>query len=336
MNKFTKRLLLVLSIIAFISLLVVMLILPSKFHVNSEDTVGNTSSNLYNGGTFCQYGDKVYFANSNDHDFLYVMNLDETNCKKITASSVISINCDEERLYYSLSGKSSGSGLGYVRKSAGLYSCNHKGHDTICYTQNPVAVAVLCGNKLFYDNYEKNSGTTLYSIAISKKDNHRVINGLVNPSCINNSRIYYQGVNNDHYLYVLDPLTEAYELFLEKDVYMPILYGSEYIFYIDPTNNYALCRYDRTTEEDLILTDERVDFYNIYGDIIYYQVSVGEAPALHRINSDGTNDIILSSGVYKDIQTTSEYVYFRAFDDDSVTYHCSHYGSPVVSQFLPK
>ena len=43
---------------------------------NNDNAIGNTAGNLINGGLFCEYNDKIYFANPDDYNKLYVMNSD--------------------------------------------------------------------------------------------------------------------------------------------------------------------------------------------------------------------------------------------------------------------
>ena len=60
--------------------------------MNNESAVGNTSGNLINGGLFCEYDGKIYFANPNDNNKLYVMNSDCTSITKLSEDSVASLN----------------------------------------------------------------------------------------------------------------------------------------------------------------------------------------------------------------------------------------------------
>ena len=39
---------------------------------NNDNAIGNTAGNLINGGLFCEYNDKIYFANPDDYNKLYV------------------------------------------------------------------------------------------------------------------------------------------------------------------------------------------------------------------------------------------------------------------------
>lgn len=64
----------------------------SRTTMNNDNAVGNTSGNLLNGGLFCEYDGKIYFANPNDYNRLYVMNSDCTDIKKLNEDSVAYIN----------------------------------------------------------------------------------------------------------------------------------------------------------------------------------------------------------------------------------------------------
>lgn len=337
MSKSNKKVLITFSIILVVLLLAVFLYnYTSKVPSNDPSYIGNTASNLYNGGTFCEHDGKVFFANGYDSDSLYIMNSDESHVKKLNSVAVASINADDHRAYYSQTGKSSGKGLGYVRKTTGLFSCNYKGNKAICYTQNPVGVAILCGDNLIYQNFVKKVGTTIYSITTNKENNHEIIDQMISPACSYNGSIFYGNLSRDHYLYIYDIVTNATEIYLEKEVYNPVYFSDGCIYYIDPTTDYELHKYAPYDGSDVTLSTERVDLFNINGNYVYYQVSVGDSPALHRVNTDGTNDIVIADGIFKDLQTTSKYVYFRPFnsEDNPVMYHVPH-DSTNVSVFDP-
>lgn len=335
MTNKTKTIIITAAIFIILAVLVIIKTLVPKLQKNENNFTGNTASNLNNGGTFCEYDGRVYFANSNDNDALYVMDSDETHVKKITDTAVLALNVDAHRIYYSMSTKSNGQGLGYIRKNAGLYSINYNGNSSTCYTTNPVANAFLYGNQLYYMNYQKNSGTTVYSITTDRKNNHEVINQMVTLTNAMNGSLYFGNMDGNHYLYAFDPVTEASGTFLEKDMYIPVIDTDGWVYYLDPTDNYSLVKTSLSTGEDIKLADGRLEFFNKYGEMIYYQVN-SPTPALHRVYSDGTNDMVISEGIFSDIQTTSNYVYFRLFEEPSVTYHANHFGTIKVEPFVPQ
>ena len=50
-------------VVVLIVVAVVVHALPKKKQTNSADAAGNTAGNLMNGGLFCEYNNKIYFAN---------------------------------------------------------------------------------------------------------------------------------------------------------------------------------------------------------------------------------------------------------------------------------
>ena len=55
-------------VVVLIVVAVVVHALPKKKQTNSADAAGNTAGNLMNGGLFCEYNNKIYFANPYDHN----------------------------------------------------------------------------------------------------------------------------------------------------------------------------------------------------------------------------------------------------------------------------
>ena len=326
----------VVSLIVIIIVCVLVLgLLGNRVHKNDSFVTGNTAGNLYNNGLFCEQGGRVYFSNAYDEGALYSMNPDESDIKKISTVSAKSINVDKERIYYSLSGKSTGKGLGYVRKATGMYSMKKKGGRTIPYTQDPVGIIALCGNNLFYQHYNKTRGTYLDCIGIDKKNNRTILENMVAPASVDAGFLYFAGADKDMYLYSIDALGDTPNLIYEHQMYSPI-YQNGYVYYIDLETNYRLRRYSITTGEDVLLADERVDMFNVYSNMIYYQTdSSSPDAALVRMTTDGLDREVVAPGIYCDINITSAYVYFHAFGSDTPVYHTPVFGVSAVRVFEP-
>lgn len=297
---------------------------------NADSVTGNTAGNLNNGGLFCEYEDTVYFANPYDGGALYSMKADETKVKRISKVSVKSLNVDKRRIYYVLSGDSAGSGLGYIRKATGMYSIKKNGTKMISYTQDPVGIAALCGNKLFYQHYTRGNGTDLDCITTKKKNNHTVIQNMVSPASIDNGRIYYNGADDDMYLYALDTASESSSVIYQHNMYNPVYYNGDF-YYMDLETNYQLHRYNPSTHEDTVITYDRVDNFNVYNGIIYYQKdSSADDAGIYRTTVEGGVSELVYSGIYSDINCTSNYVYFHPYDSLSPMYHAPVYGGSVT------
>ncbi len=311
-----------------------------KTHMLNNDAgvVGNTAGNLYGSGLFCEHDGKVYFANPSHSGALYVMNPDESEVKKISGSAVKYINVDDNRIYYSLSGASSGSGLGYIRKATGLYSCNHKGGSGISYTQDAIGAVVLAGNRIFYQHYIKTRGTFLDSIRIDKSDEREYLPSMVNPSCVYNGSIYYAGAPTagDMYLHKLDIATGDDTVVYSHQMYQPI-YQDGVIYYIDLETDYELHRYDLLSGEDITLTDEKVEMFNVGSGMIYYQTDSSSADAaLKRMTTDGFDTETVMTGIYSDINITSNFVYFHGYDSIYPMYHQGIRSGVNVMPFEPE
>lgn len=84
------------------------------------------------------------------------------------------------------------------------------------------------------------------------------------------------------------------------------------------------------------LSSERIETFNLYGEYIYYQ-TIDESGAndytFKRIRTDGAGEEILRSGVVKDIQITSTYVYFRDFNSNVPIYQIPTNGGGSVQIF---
>lgn len=308
----------------------------TDMHKNPDGLVGNTCGNLANKGLYCEYQGRVYFANHLDGGAIYSMTTGETDYKKVNSASSENINVDGSRVYYSMSGKSTGEGLGYIRKATGLYSSDFKGNKVISYTQDPVGAVMLYGNNLYFThNDNKNKRTTLDRISISKKDMTTLIDDMVSPANLTNGVIYYANNNKDQYLYSYSIAGNLSSVVFMHNMYNPI-YDDMYVYYIDLESNYHLRRYNVITDEDVEIVNRRVDSYNVKGGTVFYQTDTSSKDAgIYRKSIDTGIDDFLMPGTYTDINITSNYAYFHAFGVDDVVYHQSLHGPVSPTQFFP-
>ena len=89
MKKERKNIILIAVAAVMIIVLAIGFRLLNRTSYNDENTLGNTSSNLLNGGLFCEIDDKIYFANPYDQNTLYSMSSDLQNPKQIFSDNVI-------------------------------------------------------------------------------------------------------------------------------------------------------------------------------------------------------------------------------------------------------
>lgn len=335
MQKEKKNMLIIVITLAGLVLVCLLFTFLSRTRKISEDTIGNTAGNLNNKGLFCEYDGVVYFSNSNDNGTLYSMNPDETNVKKLSNSQVQYINASERYLVYYQSGSVSESGIGTVVQGTGLYRSDLNGKSVAGLDNCVCTSMVLAGNYIYYQHYDNQTYTRLYKININKSEKEELSKDIINPNCVYNGTIYYNGTGDDHYLYGLDTSTDNSYTAWAGNIWNPIIIDN-YVYYMDLDNHYGISRYNMTNNTVERLTNDRTDYFNVYGSMIYYQTCDADAPALKRMNTDGSGNETVMEGAYKNINITSNYVYFSAFDDETTVYHTPTFGSISVSLFNPQ
>lgn len=300
---------------------------------NPAGTVGNTAGNLYNGGYFCEDSEgRVFFSNSYDNGALYVMNADETGVEKISSNTVKSINTGGDYLYYYLSDSSGSTGLGFVRRVIGVYRSDKDGNNIDTLSRDPATTLLLVDNNLYVQSIPDSGGIHLLKISTDGEEETVLSTDKIYPACAVNGRIYYNDNTNSLFLYQWDTNTDTSSLVVKYNMWNPIRQG-DYVYFMDIRENYRLCRYNLNEDNIEVLTSDRVDAFNVTDDYIYYQKSSETQPGLIRISLDGSEEVMIAEGIYNNINTTSQYVYFQEFGNATATFRVAH-GDTGATEFL--
>lgn len=299
--------------------------------MNPIGTVGNTGGNLNNCGLFCEYNDTVYFANPLDGYSLYSMTVDEENITKLTSSEVCNILAAGDYIYY-FQRSSLDDSMGNVRISHGFFRCDPDGSHPLTMTTDTVVLAQLVSNDLYF-LVSKKSGPVFYKMKIDKTEKEELADYQVNPASARGVTIYYNGTVGNHFLCTLNTVTGETNELLQQNVWFPIA-NENYVYFMDLEHNYRLCRYAVDTGELEVLTEDRVDCYNVGNGYIYYQCNSPGEPALKMMRTDGSELTTLAVGHYTNINMTSKYVYFQEFSQAKSLYH-SPLGSDSFSSMVP-
>lgn len=340
MNKNrTSNILVLIIMLCIVSVLVILAVISnilSRIPDNPPGLIGNTGGNLNNGGYFCEDPSTgtVYFANPYDHGYLYSMNADQTDLKRLYNSSCSNISVGGDYLYFSMETPEGGSGLGFVIKTSGIYRSTKKGTKVTCLTSDTSLTMNLIGSNIYYQA-GTGTGVGLKRVDIRGDEDPVVIEDtfVLNPACALDGKIYYGGTMNDHYLYSFDCASETASALWDGDVWNPV-WQDGYFYYMDISDNYKICRYSPSTQSVDILTHDRADNFNVGHGYVFYSVSVGDMPGLYRMRLDGSDRQLLAAGYVRDINITSSYVYFRYFEADTPVYCLPTMGGSV-SEFTP-
>ena len=130
----------------------------------------------------------------------------------------------------------------------------------------------LSGDYLYYQRYNNTDFTQFYKIKTDKTDNVLVSDEIINPASCANGIIYFNGTSKDHNLYTLDTRTDTISTVLQGNLWFPA-YQDGYVYYLDLSENYRLCRYSFSENTVQVLTSDRVDTFNVGYNCIYYRTA---------------------------------------------------------------
>ena len=335
MSRKLKNALIAILILCILAGLAAALYLSKRVTMNPSGTVGNTGGNLNNGGYFCEYDGAVYFSNPAEGGSLFVMDPDEGNPRRLNSLKVGNILAGGDYLYYFQQGaaQSQETGIGALLSVHAFERCRLDGSGSATLTSDVVVTGQLVDNYLYLLT-SSSSGISFYKLKIDRSEQVELADYAINPACALDGLIYYNGTQPNHYLYALDTRSDIASEFWRGNVWYPVRSG-DYVYYLDVAENYRLCRYSISRNEIQVMTEDRVDCFNVGSGYLYYQTNSATSPQLRFMSTEGGESYVLAEGVYCHINLTSRYVYFQPFDDDSTMYHAP-LGSTGYSLFAPQ
>ena len=294
-----------------------------KITIKNDGTVlGNTAGNLYNGGLFCEYDGKIYFANHKDDNSLYRMNASDcSEIEKLHSDRICYLNADENYLYYSRMNHQKEEGFAsiFTFYNTGLYRIKRKnGHNLRCIFYNPCGLTLLYGNELFYQHYGEDQGLNLYKISTDGETNTKVSSEALLPACVSDGLLYYAGVSQDHHLHTLHPATGETTTILQRNIYFPIV--REEGIYFMTLGDYAIHRYNPETDTSEKLISDPCSTYNISNDgrYLYYQIDRTDNNRICVLDLNPMTSNTILDGDFGQIHVTSNYVFFTDFAETEV------------------
>ncbi|MCR4642919.1 MAG: DUF5050 domain-containing protein [Lachnospiraceae bacterium] len=303
---------------------------------NPPGTTGSSAGNLYNGGSFCESDGIVFFSNPYDGGSIYAMNPDQSGIRKVVTADASLINCAGGYLYYFSASSAGQSGLGYVRDGRGIYRVDSAGKRNILLKQITTDTLLLYGNELLYTNFtedekKQSAVVTLSSISIDGETERPLLSEHPKLGCVVGTEVWYAGMDGDHHLHALDPLSISKREVTSLNMYEPDE-DNGLVYFLDMDDDMHLKVWSSSDNSVRIISEERIETFNRYGDTIYYQTideSGANNYAFKRIRTDGSGEEVIYEGVVRDIQVTSQYVYFRDYKADLPIYQLAPGASSI-------
>ncbi|MBO4904423.1 MAG: DUF5050 domain-containing protein [Lachnospiraceae bacterium] len=298
---------------------------------NSADTIGNTSGNLNNKGLFCEDDGYIYFANLEDSHCLYRMRTDCSNPEKVLDIPVSYINSAGDYIYFYFDDPGGSKFMGVAGRMSGVFRLKKGETDFVCLDKCTSGVLNLVGSTLYYEHYDNTNGMQLYHCSLDGKDKGLAVDEIINPACVINGNIYFCEQDSMK-LKIYRPGDTSTRVFMDMAVYNPVLNGSD-IYFMNMNDNYCLYRYSLSDASLTKVTNERVDTFNVYGNVIFYQRN--QNPALIRVETDGSNQVVVATGNFENINCTSMYTFYSPFKEDALYVTYTFGGNGESSRFVP-
>ena len=249
------------SVITIIGLLLAVSIFlsirSSRIIYNSDNAIGNSAGNLNNGGLFCEYNDKIYFANPYDYNKLYVMNSDCTNAMKLNDDSVASINVCGSYIYYVKNNfKQETIGTIFRGQLFGVYRCDLNGESLKALYDSLSGTIALSGNSLYYQHYSDTTPLAFHKVDIAGKKDTKISDTPYSPACVHNGTIYFSDPAGKHNILSYDTKTDKTSVLYDCNSYLADVENG-YAYYIDLSKNYSLVRLNTSNKTLELLYGEK-------------------------------------------------------------------------------
>jgi hypothetical protein len=337
MLSFVKRTVIILTILTVAAFAGVIFYSKGRTYENSEEEIGNTAGNIYNGGLFCEQDGKIYFSNDFDGGSLYVMNSDCTNLRKLSADKAVYINVDENYIYYVRANDPSENNAGeaFLFNNTGVYRIFQNGTKLKAITGAPSSNLILKGNVIYFRSYDVENGIDLYKYNIDGSKQRLLVKDNVAPAAVADDNIYYTDYTKGSSIRALSLSSFTENTFYKGNYLYPIFMG-DYIYYIDTEKNNRIYRMKKDGSDPELLVDEPCSAYNITntGKYLYYQITDKKKNSICRINLETMKSDTLLKGKFKQISVTKNYVFFKDLKNEKI-YLVSADGSTNINTFNP-
>lgn len=310
--------------------------LSSRTRFNDSYVNGNTAGNLYNNGLFCEKNGMLYFSNPSDSHYLYSMDLATGKTKKLTDDVASYINADDNYVYYVRNNIVKDSQFAFLHfNTNSLCRYDLKTGNVKLLDIEPSIYASLLGNYIYYIHYDTDTSSTLYRVKVDGSGREQIDQTPYLTCSANGQYLYYNGITDDHNIYRMDTASGSSQTVAIGNYWMPSA-DNEAIYFLDCAQNYSLMKQSRSAAAPVQLTADRIETYNVSGNLIVFQRNNlnGDA-ALCSMNTDGSNYRVIREGNFSNINIAAQYVYFTETGMENTIYRMPVNNPGDISIFNP-
>ena len=287
------------------------LIFTSCINENGNKAFNHITSagNIQNGGYVIKYLDNYIYANENDYNNLYKMNIYEKTEKKISGNQFFyEINLYNNELYY-------------VSSSPGeVWKISMDGSSKKRLIKQKVGNLLLYDNHMYYRLSEDNDWGKLYRADLTGK-NKCLLAQKVKNFCIYDGLIYYSNVSDKGTICSMN--TDGTEITIINNAYANnILVENNLLIYSDHNRNDKLYIYDLKNNIETCISEDKCWDLNCNQELIFFR-NQSDSGKLYSITFDGSikqkivdknvTDILVIDNLilYKNVNNENKIEYFN-------------------------
>lgn len=271
-----------------------------------ENELGNTTGNLMNGGLIVRYGDKYYFTDFSNHEYLSETNIDWSDRKVMYSSASRNFNIYQDSIIFC--------DLGDGQK---IKQLNLRSKDVTTLVNDNTFLVNVVQDWIFYRN--NTDGQRLYRFNLLDGSNLPITNcrsWYITPA---KGTIYFRNYD----LLVLAAVDfdgQNYKA-LSSETPVDIISDDEYLYYGNWNQGKRLTklRIGLDASHEIALCEDAAFSINEFGETLFYS-NWNDEKALYSIRKDGTQRTRLVDKPVWCVNIIDGYIYFRLHNEENTLY----------------
>lgn len=261
-----------------------------------------SAGNIQNGGYIIKYDDNYIYANADDYNNLYKINIHSKDKEKLAGGhDFYEMNLYNDEIYYisSVPGE--------------IWKVSVDGSSKEKLINQRVQNLILYDNKMYYRLSEDNDWGKLYSADLNG-ENKKLLAQKIKGFCIYNGIIYYSDLDKNA---LCSMNTDGTNITVINDSYTNNLFvENTMLIYSDHNREDKLYAYDLNNNTEKCISEDRCWDLNCNNEWIFYR-NQSEGGSLYCVSFDGNTKYKLIDGNVTDIVVIDELICYRNINKDN-------------------